>query len=151
MHRFPAELPAIAVARRAQTEWLAGLDLGPLRTRRLEDLLVVCSELVTNAVHHAPAGHDQPVVLRAEVDGADLCLEVEDGGDGFTWPADDRRAADVPAGEERGRGLLIVAALTDDLVVRRTDDGRNVVRCVTKDLVTAGGRPPRSPGAAPRP
>jgi anti-sigma regulatory factor (Ser/Thr protein kinase) len=145
-HRFPAELPAIARARRALRDWLAPLDVD-----RVDDLLIVCSELVTNVIQHTAAGAG---TFRAGIEDDDVWLEVEDTGGGFALST--RSAEDVPAGDERGRGLLIAAALTDDLVVRHDSDcGCTVVRCVVKDVVRRGltldaaGRRPRWPGAAP--
>lgn len=71
----------------------------------VEQLVLVASELVTNAVLHAGLDDGQAIRLRV-VQGADrVRVEVEDDGLGFRCR---------PAGDAcEGRGLLIVAGLSD--------------------------------------
>lgn len=118
-----AEYPSVAAARefvdRTVRDWQLDLVLGPSVHR---DLLLVASELVTNALRHGlrlaaagaapgegplPARPDQPLVgvalLAAE---ANLTCAVTDPGGGI--PA--ARPADPFA--ESGRGLLLVEALS---------------------------------------
>ena len=126
---FASARAAIRLARHVLANWLElqpGVDVDAI-----DDLLVVCSELVTNAVDHSAASvtdtPTEPVVtLRAAVDGDAIRFEVENAGDGFPWPTS-RVIADVPPTDERGRGLFIVEALTDELDVRASG-GRTIVR-----------------------
>ncbi len=73
-----------------------------LPAHRLEDLRLVVSELVTNAVVH---GTGATIDLRLEADGQVVSGEVVDRGDGFDIPPPP--TLEAPG----GRGLAIVAAL----------------------------------------
>lgn len=70
-----------------------------------EQLLLVASELVTNAVLHAGLADGQSIRLRVVQGAGRVRVEVEDDGLGFRLR---------PASETReSRGLLIVAGLSD--------------------------------------
>lgn len=123
-YRFAPSRRAIRLARHVLAGWLElqpGVDVDAI-----DDLLIACSELVTNAVDHA-TGPSASVLVRARIEGDAVCLEIEDDGDGFAWPVG-RGMADVLGDDEHGRGLFIVEALTDvvEVVARR---GRTIVRC----------------------
>ena len=125
-YRCTPAVSNIRLARHVLANWLEllpGVDVDAI-----DDLLVVCSELVTNAVVHAadPSG---TIALRARTEGDSVVLEVEDHGAGFTWPVA-HEMRDVLDGDEHGRGLFIVEALTDRLGVLKTATDRTVVRCV---------------------
>jgi len=84
--------------------------VGPLRgrvgERTLADVRLVVSELVTNAVRHAPG---EPISVSVDVDDEGVVHgEVEDHGAGAV-----RLRATAP-GEPGGYGLRIVDTLTDD-------------------------------------
>lgn len=74
-----------------------------LPERRVEDLCLVLSELVTNAVVH---GEGDTIDLRLQAAGSVVSGEVVDQGDGFEPPPPP--TLDGPG----GRGLAIVGALT---------------------------------------
>ena len=75
----------------------------------IDDLVLVATELVSNSVMHAGLRAEERIDVRLWADGR-LRLEVEDRGRGFA-----RSAADPPLrpGEAGGRGLFIVASLSD--------------------------------------
>ena len=86
---------------------------------RADDLLLCVSELATNAlVHGVPPGRG--FLLRVRYDGDVLRAEVHDSGPGNPRVADDA--------DEGGRGLLLVAALSDKWGVEERDPGK-VVWC----------------------
>lgn len=100
-------------AREAVTDWEFGA--------RLDDVLLCVSELATNAlVHGVPPGRGYRLRLFLEEAGALLRVEVHDSGDGTP-------VAREPAGES-GRGLMLVAALSDGWGVGERDPGK-VVWC----------------------
>ncbi len=95
----------------------------------LDDAVMVCCELVTNAVVHSdsakPGGY---FTVRAEARERDyLWLEVQDQGG--SWSPGE-------ASDLGGRGLAIVARLADYWDVRGDDTGRVV--CARLDWPAAG-------------
>ena len=87
-------------ARRAVTRWAeeVGLD-----DALLVDLRLLVTELVTNAVRHAPASGRRGIELGVEGGGEHVRVEVRDAGEGF----DD--FLPIPSTEARaGRGLFLV-------------------------------------------
>jgi anti-sigma regulatory factor (Ser/Thr protein kinase) len=106
--RGGAHAPALARAR-----------LGELLGARLSeddlfDVIVLVSELVTNAVRHGGAGGRDTIVLRLALAAGVLRIEVCDGGPGFTPPAVLR-----PRAEGGGNGLILVQRLSSSWGVSR--------------------------------
>ncbi|WP_030346578.1 ATP-binding protein [Streptomyces sp. NRRL S-1022] len=98
-------------ARETLTDWT--------RTERSDELLCV-SELATNAlVHGVPAGCGFHPRLTLHGDGV-LRVEVHDSGPGEV------RAPETSPEAERGRGLLLVAALADKWGVGERNPGKFV-------------------------
>ena len=97
---LPSSSEAPARARRA-LKGLAGL----VSDGRLRDVVLLVSELVTNAVRHASGDRLRLVVT---VDARVLRVEVHDPGEGF----DLREPAPDPA-RPSGWGLFLVAQLAD--------------------------------------
>ncbi|MCW2615466.1 MAG: ATP-binding region atpase domain protein [Frankiales bacterium] len=81
-----------------------------------DDLELVVSEMVTNAVRHAAA----PVSLEVEADGRQVLVAVNDGSP----DAPTARGADADA--EGGRGLLLVDLLSAEHGVRPDPPGKTV-------------------------
>ena len=127
-YRFTPTFSNIRLARHVLANWLElqpGADVDAI-----DDLLVACSELVTNAIAHlAEPDVTQTICLRADVEGDNVVLEVEDPGGGFTWPVT-HEMRDVLDSDEHGRGLFIVEALTDRLGVVQAGADGTIVRCV---------------------
>lgn len=126
--RFPpvdvagnADLPD---ARRSFSAWLDEVGVEP---DRAEDLSVVFSELVSNAVRETPDAAD-PATVSAVADDRVVQLEVTNTVDetssavnGHDWDLDDPLRSG-------GRGLLLVSAFVDDVDVDLSGD-RLVLRC----------------------
>jgi len=109
---------------------------GVTSKRQAEEVRLVVSELVTNAVRH---GRGQ-IRLVLRVRRGEVFVAVQDGGCAFAVPllvADPFR--------EGGRGLPIVSELASDWAIESLGDAGNVVWCV----VHAGAR--RGAGAGVRP
>ena len=124
-HRFPPALAELSLARRLLRQTL--ID-GGVDGDSTEELLVVASELVTNAIRHAGAGLCR-LTVRFESRDTDPTVVIEvratERPSGVasvrTYDADDQFA-------EGGRGLQIVRAVCDDLEIEVSGRDR-VVRC----------------------
>jgi anti-sigma regulatory factor (Ser/Thr protein kinase) len=77
------DLAAPAIAREAVASWCPVLEGGQAR---LDTLVLLVSEVVTNAVMHSPARAEAPIVLTASVVGEEVHVAVIDAGEGFTPP-----------------------------------------------------------------
>jgi anti-sigma regulatory factor (Ser/Thr protein kinase) len=109
---------APSVARSARVElgaWLASIDV---EAAVVDDALLVASELVTNS---AKAGSTSISVAAVVTDSA-LVLDVTDDGQGS--PLLDELGFELPDDDaDKGRGLLIVRAIVDDVSVLSTAQG----------------------------
>jgi anti-sigma regulatory factor (Ser/Thr protein kinase) len=117
-YALPARPSALAGLRQALRGWLDAQDV-PAWVG--EDLLVVISEAATNAMEHGYRLDERQVVDIEAVRTPDRVeLTVRDSG---------RARSGAPAREpdrQRGRGLLIMRALTDELDVDITSEGTEV-------------------------
>jgi anti-sigma regulatory factor (Ser/Thr protein kinase) len=98
------ELPSSAEAPASARRAVGGLS-GRVSEGRLRDVLLLVSELVTNAVRHATGEQLRLVVT---MDERALRVEVHDRGEGFAL----RAPAPDPA-RPSGWGLFLVAELAD--------------------------------------
>ena len=80
-HRLPHHPEAGALARRHAHDAVAGCLTGS----RIDDFVLMVTELVTNAVRHAPPAPDGTVILRIEVDDKVARTVVIDGGTQFEF------------------------------------------------------------------
>ncbi|MFF8840711.1 ATP-binding protein [Streptomyces sp. NPDC015130] len=116
--------PGAQAARHARQTAARMLVLEPTLCPRTvaEDLVLIVSELVTNAVTHARG----PYALTVSMEEGRAGVAVCDG------------SADLPGGQgameetaESGRGLQIVQALGADLFVSPSDSGKQVIAVLT--------------------
>jgi serine phosphatase RsbU (regulator of sigma subunit)/anti-sigma regulatory factor (Ser/Thr protein kinase) len=126
-YRFSPSLATVPLARHLLSDWLEHLSLDDAERA---DLLLVASELCSNAVRHA-SGKPGALAMRAWADGDALVVEVEDDGAGMELS---HRLEDPDVDAEHGRGIYVVRALTDDLTVSRLDE-RTVVRAVRRAVL----------------
>ena len=131
-HRFSPNDAGVALARHLLGDWLTRL---PLEGQEADDVLLIASELSTNAVRHS-SGAPGSVLLRAWVEDQDVVLEVEDDGEGLAWPESLDELPDTDA--EQGRGLFLVNALADDVEAEHRP-GHNVIRAVKRAVVGLTG------------
>ena len=127
-HRLSRSMAAVSVSRGLLREWLVHVPVDP---EAVHDLLLAATELCANAVQHA-TWERSGVVLRARTDGGDVMIEVEDDGEGLTWPLLALEPPDPEA--ESGRGLWLVRTFTDDVVLAVVG-GRTVIRAVKRAVV----------------
>jgi anti-sigma regulatory factor (Ser/Thr protein kinase)/DNA-binding XRE family transcriptional regulator len=109
---FPARADQVGQARAFLRPVLAGCPLA-------DEVLLICSELASNAVQHsASARPGGRFTVRAEVrDGDYAWIEVEDQGGRWTHLA---------RPDERGRGLVVVDEVAAYWDIRGDDTGRVV-------------------------
>lgn len=121
---YPPDEGSIGRARGNLVRWLAGLGADE---DVVDELAVVVSELVTNAVR-ATSGPDGCVGVAADCAGGDVVIEVTNPSASWVdaaqrWDLDDPLRAG-------GRGLLIVRSLTDGVHVDvDAAAGTTTVRC----------------------
>lgn len=137
---LPHRLAAVPMARRALVR-----DLGQqgIDQAAVDEVAVVVSELLGNAVRHgAPVGRSD-LLLRWRVNDRSVEIEVVDGGGG-----------DVRVGEHSGspestsgRGLGIVSALSDAWGTADDGHGQRAV-WASVAIHPAGGQTPEPPRAA---
>jgi anti-sigma regulatory factor (Ser/Thr protein kinase) len=82
-----------------------------LSRRTFQDARLLVTELITNALRHAPAARDGRVALRLTLGAGGLRIEVSDPGHGFEPQIEG-------ASPDGGRGLLIVHQLSDRWGIR---------------------------------
>lgn len=116
------DFSALAPMRHEVGGWLGSHGLA---TVTVDDLLLVLSELCTNAIEASTSG-DPPVLVRVHRTDATISLEVENSGAAFEEALDKQQKRTDPS---RGRGLIIVRALADE-VAMQFHDGRCIVRAV---------------------
>jgi anti-sigma regulatory factor (Ser/Thr protein kinase) len=126
-----AEPASGAAARRFVQRTLAGVRTD---RERLDTLVLLCNELVTNAVLHAAA----PSEVRLRLRDGRVRLEVHDPSPQLPVP----RAEDPEA--TNGRGMLLVDALADAWGVDRGDGLPDVGKTVWVELALSGER--QAPG-----
>lgn len=97
--KLKRDLQAPAVARAAAVGRCHGLDLSD---SLCDALVLLVSEVVTNAVRHSSAPCDTPIILTTSVTDDSIRISVIDTGDGFTpMPRD-------PDATQGGYGLYLV-------------------------------------------
>jgi anti-sigma regulatory factor (Ser/Thr protein kinase) len=104
---------------RRVTRDVAGEALGD---DRAADVALATSELVTNALEHGSGGPVEIVVTAA---GGAVEISITSSSGAVPVPPAQRRA---PASQVRGRGLQIVAAVADHVVISG-EDGQVSVTC----------------------
>jgi signal transduction histidine kinase/serine phosphatase RsbU (regulator of sigma subunit) len=109
----PADEGAVSMAR---TRIRESLESGAIPASVIDDVVLIGSELVTNAIVH---GHP-PIEMRIRQTASEVTLEVFDTATFFP-----RRTHPSPL-EEHGRGLGIVDVLARDWGTRMTDGGKAV-------------------------
>jgi anti-sigma regulatory factor (Ser/Thr protein kinase) len=100
---------------------------GTLPASVRDDVLLVVTELVNNAVRHAKAGPDRPVRVEIRHRAPTLRVAVFDEGNGFT--SDGPRAEGEKSG---GWGLFLVDQIADRWGITSTGSGTCVwleIRC----------------------
>jgi anti-sigma regulatory factor (Ser/Thr protein kinase) len=110
---LPSDHGAASVARRGVS---AVLDVASLPGELAYDILLVTSELVTNAIEHGGT----PVHLELRVSRDRVVLRVHDRGEGLPC----LRKSDPST--ERSRGLRLVEALAEKWGYEEQDRGKHV-------------------------
>lgn len=101
------------VGRRALMRFARGCGLDQ---ERAADLVLASCEAMNNAIEHAYSEESGAVRLRARRSNDELVVTIEDSG----------RWNDRPPHEDRGRGLVIIGALSDEMEICRRNDGTSV-------------------------
>jgi anti-sigma regulatory factor (Ser/Thr protein kinase) len=114
--RAERELPVSREAPALAREFLRGSTCAEHHSEVVDDAVLLVSELVTNSVLHG----GPPVVVAVDCDEATLQVRVRDGSPALPAPRD------AAQGDENGRGLALVAEMSDDWGVDSEKDGKHV-------------------------
>jgi anti-sigma regulatory factor (Ser/Thr protein kinase) len=117
----PADAHTAGQARAAFGAWLT--KNCQLATTITQDVLLAVNEALANAVEHAYAGTSGNVDLAARYDVRQDTLKVIVEDHGHWRQADPAPPLRV---SRRGRGLVLMRALTDDTTIESTDEGTRV-------------------------
>jgi anti-sigma regulatory factor (Ser/Thr protein kinase) len=121
VHQFSPTPAAVPLARHLLQDWLT---LVPVEADSAENVLLVASELCSNAVRHA-SGEPRGITMKAWVDGDDIIIEVVDDGKGMPhYTMSDDELPDPEA--EEGRGLFLVRTIADEVTFEVQDSGTAV-------------------------
>ena len=130
----PSSAEEVAVARHAVASFLGERSVSSVV---VDDMELVASELVTNAIIHPVGGPTHVVHVEVEVADA-VTLSVSNVGPAAAIPPVEQWQPAPPLAMS-GRGLGIVRRLCDAVAVRQVDD-RAVVTC-RRRLPDGGGAP----------
>lgn len=122
---LPRDAASVPLARRVTGELLLSLGFVP---DEVADVELALSEACGNVIRHSRDGDDYEV--RLNVDGEVVSIDVEDKGPGFPDALVDTDHDHPPPEAETGRGIVLMAALLDDVRFERTDENGSVVRMV---------------------
>jgi anti-sigma regulatory factor (Ser/Thr protein kinase) len=114
--RSERELPVSHQSPALARDFLRATTCAEHHSALVDDALLLTSELVTNSVLHG----GPPLVLAVDCDGERLQVRVRDGSRDVPTPRD------AAHGDEDGRGLALVAAVSAEWGVDPEPDGKNV-------------------------
>lgn len=114
--RAERELPVSRTAPSLAREFLRAASCTEHHGAVVEDAVLLVSELVTNSVLHG----GPPVVVAVDCDEETLHVRVRDGSTRMPEPRDALQA------DENGRGLALVATMSDAWGVETEPDGKRV-------------------------
>ena len=144
-HELALDLPAVhrgvRVARHVVRHFARLEGVGD---REIEQLVLIVSELLANAIDHC--GNGKPAMTEHDLDGdprmklslvvgdVEWRLSVSDEGGGDpTRVRNALRSAQLPDLEdERGRGFFLMSAMVDELKVDRSSDGKGLTFTAVK-------------------
>ncbi|MFG6299692.1 ATP-binding protein, partial [Streptomyces rochei] len=116
--------PGAQASRRARQNVARMLEPAVCPGAVAEDLVLIVSELVTNAVLHAKG----PYALTVSLEPGRAGVAVSDGSPGMSGRGSECGRRRIGPG---GRGLKIVRALGADLFVSRSGSGKQVIAVLT--------------------
>ncbi|GBG37439.1 hypothetical protein NJB14197_00250 [Mycobacterium montefiorense] len=114
--RFDADVDHLAPSRDALRGWLAQAGIEP---EQIQYVLTAVGEAVANAIEHGYRGQSAGTVsLRATAVVDSLHVTVIDSG---TW-----KTPRTAPGGNRGRGIILMRGLVEDITIRSTEAGTTV-------------------------
>jgi anti-sigma regulatory factor (Ser/Thr protein kinase) len=111
--RLPADPQVLVQIRQMLRRWLRSKGA---RAEEIAAITLACGEACANAIEHAYAPGRASFELEANHSAGVVTLAVRDDG---SWRP--------PRGQHRGRGLLMIEATVDEVDVRSTADGTEIL------------------------
>jgi serine/threonine-protein kinase RsbW len=116
---LPPEAASVSLARHCLAE---ALRIPGVSADCVHEAQVALSEACTNVFHHTPRGQNFEVLIN--IGTLDLTMHILDSGPGF--PRDHRPGSWPDDASERGRGLALMKAFTDDASFESDNGGGSV-------------------------
>jgi anti-sigma regulatory factor (Ser/Thr protein kinase) len=122
----PAQPAELTVLRRRLGAWLRARGQAE---DDVEAVILAVNEAAANGIEHGAQGHGR-VELSAELHADEVEISINDQG---TW-------AHRPSVPDRGRGLLLMRALMDEVDIHPGDDGDGGTQVVLRRRMGSGAR-----------
>jgi serine/threonine-protein kinase RsbW len=119
--RLPRDARRVRTVRAVLQVLLSRLD-APVQT--IDEVSLAVTEACGNVIRHASGSSRYRIAI--QVGPGCCCVDVSDRGPGFEAPTQPQPRADVT---EDGRGLVLMAALTDGLAFERSSESMTVRMC----------------------
>lgn len=133
--QWPAATLRLADVRRVVSQWLGANRMTPLE----DSVSLAVTELLSNA--RSASAPDDPIVLRLELDGSWVSVEVENQGCDF------EPDYEMPSPRQRnGRGLPLVSGLAEDVEVCHQNGRTTVAARFRQHTSSERSEPPAGDG-----
>ena len=116
VRRVEAKFTSLGALRADLRLWLESVDVG---RDEIDDVLVAVGEAVTNAIEHGHRQDGRTIGFEARRREGEIELIVDDNG---TWQAPRSEDSD----SDRGRGILLMRQLMDDVLLEPGSAGTKV-------------------------
>lgn len=135
---FPSKPENVAFARTAVAAFVSQLDP---TVPELADISTAISEAMTNIVVHAYPDTEGLIIIKTQLQGQQILIEVKDNGCGISDPDSARRFGATTCSQERmGIGLSLIEACMDHIDIQ-SKEGQGTCLFMTKCLEHRGGGP----------
>jgi len=100
-------------------QWLENLLVDITSKKKLNDILLVNQEMVTNSILHGnKESIEKEIIIEVFITSTDIILEITDQGEGIIKFPSLEESKELNYIEENGRGLKLAVLLTENIVIK---------------------------------